>query len=69
MIVSGNGNQVVASAGYEIVSHVEYPFEYRNNFDRNITINLGFDQLVKLRVVDFYIENEISGQSSSNICR
>ena len=60
---------MVASAGYEIVSHVEYPNEYRNNHDRNITINLGFDQLVKLRVVDFYIENEISSQSSSNICR
>ena len=47
---------VVFSAGHEIVSHYEYPNEYRNNLDRNITINLGFDQLVKLRVVDFYIE-------------
>ena len=68
MLVSDN-NLVVASAGYEIVSHVEYPNEYRNNFDRTITINLGFDQLVKLRVVYFYIKNEIFGQSSSNICR
>ena len=69
MLVSGNEALVVASDGYEIVSHAEYPNEYRNNFDRNITISLGFDRLVKLRVVDFYIENEISGQSSSNICR
>ena len=61
-------SDVVSSAESEIYS-VAYPNEYPNNIDRNITIILRFDQIVKLRMIDFYIQNEISGQSSSNICR
>ena len=70
MILSYSGRGF-ANRFSEIVSP-NYPYGYANDLDFNITINLEFDQIVKLRVIEFHIQNEEchndSCKISSNDC-
>ena len=55
----------------EIVS-TNYPNGYPNDLDVNTTIVLEFDQIVKLKVIEFHVQNEEclngSRKISSNNC-
>ena len=61
----------VASSSSEIVSP-NYPNGYPNGLDVNTTIGLEFDQIVKLKVIEFHVQNEEchngSCKISSNNC-
>ena len=50
----------------EIVSP-NYPYGYPNDLDLNTKIGLEFDQIVKLRVIEFYIQNEECRNGSCRI--
>ena len=62
----------ITTQGIEIVSQ-NYPNEYPNNLDASLVLNLASDQMVKLSIIDFRIQNDalnnFSLQSDSSYCR
>ena len=48
----------ITSQGIEIVSQ-NYPNAYPNNLDASLVLNLASDQMVKLRIIEFRIQNDV----------